>query len=126
MKTSSSPDVTKSDFHIASPLPGRVPRSGRISADRCTVAPAAVATAYPPQGKFILRFISDGSRRVLESGMTSSEEPTRRGRGRPRSPGAEEKILHAALEEYTEHGWAGFTMDGVARRAGFGKSTLYL
>jgi len=58
--------------------------------------------------------------------MTSSEEPTRRGRGRPRSPGAEEKILHAALEEYTEHGWAGFTMDGVARRAGFGKSTLYL
>ena len=32
----------------------------------------------------------------------------------------------SALEEYTEHGWAGFTMDGVARRAGFGKSTLYL
>jgi AcrR family transcriptional regulator len=58
--------------------------------------------------------------------MTSTEEPPRRGRGRPRSPGAEQKILHAALEEYTEHGWAGFTMDGVARRAGFGKSTLYL
>ncbi|WP_036508140.1 TetR/AcrR family transcriptional regulator [Nocardioides sp. URHA0020] len=58
--------------------------------------------------------------------MTSSEEPPRRGRGRPRAPGAEEKILQAALEEYTEHGWAGFTMDGVARRAGFGKSTLYL
>ena len=58
--------------------------------------------------------------------MTSSEETPRRGRGRPRAPGAEEKILHAALEEYTEHGWAGFTMDGVARRAGFGKSTLYL
>ena len=58
--------------------------------------------------------------------MTSSEEQPRRGRGRPRSPGAEEKILHSALEEYTEHGWAGFTMDGVARRAGFGKSTLYL
>jgi AcrR family transcriptional regulator len=58
--------------------------------------------------------------------MTSSDEQPRRGRGRPRSPGAEEKILHSALEEYTEHGWAGFTMDGVARRAGFGKSTLYL
>lgn len=54
------------------------------------------------------------------------EESPRRRRGRPRSPGAEQKILHAALEEYTEHGWAGFTMDGVARRAGFGKSTLYL
>lgn len=49
-----------------------------------------------------------------------------RGRGRPRSPGAERKILQAALEEYTEHGWSGFTMDGVARRSGFGKSTLYL
>src|SRR3954454_7125943 len=58
--------------------------------------------------------------------MTSGDEAPRRGRGRPRSPGAEQKILHAALEEYTEHGWAGFTMDGVARRAGFGKSTLYL
>jgi AcrR family transcriptional regulator len=58
--------------------------------------------------------------------MTSSDEQPRRGRGRPRSPGAEEKILHSALEEYTEHGWSGFTMDGVARRAGFGKSTLYL
>lgn len=50
----------------------------------------------------------------------------RRGRGRPRAPGAEQKILQAALEEYTEHGWSGFTMDGVARRSGFGKSTLYL
>jgi AcrR family transcriptional regulator len=49
-----------------------------------------------------------------------------RGRGRPRAAGAEEKILQAALEEYTEHGWSGFTMDGVARRSGFGKSTLYL
>jgi AcrR family transcriptional regulator len=58
--------------------------------------------------------------------MTSGDEAPRRGRGRPRAPGAEQKILHAALEEYTEHGWAGFTMDGVARRAGFGKSTLYL
>jgi AcrR family transcriptional regulator len=59
--------------------------------------------------------------------MTLGDDETpKRGRGRPRSPGAEQKILHAALEEYTEHGWAGFTMDGVARRAGFGKSTLYL
>ncbi|MFC6343212.1 TetR/AcrR family transcriptional regulator [Nocardioides hankookensis] len=58
--------------------------------------------------------------------MPPDEETPRRGRGRPRSPGAEQKILHAALEEYTEHGWAGFTMDGVARRAGVGKSTVYL
>ena len=59
--------------------------------------------------------------------MTSGDdEPVRRSRGRPRAPGVEDKILHAALEEYTEHGWAGFTMDGVARRAGVGKSTVYL
>lgn len=50
----------------------------------------------------------------------------RRGRGRPRTPGAEDKILGAALDEYGERGWAGFTMDGVARRAGVGKSTVYL
>jgi AcrR family transcriptional regulator len=58
--------------------------------------------------------------------MTSGEVPPRRGRGRPRTPGAEEKILNAALDEYGERGWAGFTMDAVARRAGVGKSTVYL
>ena len=57
--------------------------------------------------------------------MTQDEQP-RRGRGRPRTPGAEKRIIDAALEEYGEHGWSGFTMDGVARRAGVGKSTVYL
>ena len=57
--------------------------------------------------------------------MSTSQEP-RRGRGRPRTPGAEKRIIDAALEEYGEHGWSGFTMDGVARRAGVGKSTVYL
>ena len=57
--------------------------------------------------------------------MSTSQEP-RRGRGRPRTPGAEERIIEAALEEYGEHGWSGFTMDGVARRANVGKSTVYL
>ena len=52
-----------------------------------------------------------------------TERPTR---GRPRKAGAEERILEAALEEYGERGWAGFTMDAVARRAGVGKSTVYL
>jgi AcrR family transcriptional regulator len=58
--------------------------------------------------------------------MSTSHGEPRRGRGRPRTPGAEERIIDAALEEYGEHGWAGFTMDGVARRAGVGKSTVYL
>lgn len=47
-------------------------------------------------------------------------------RGRPRKQGAEQRILAAALEEYGEHGWSGFTMDGVARRAEVGKSSIYL
>lgn len=58
--------------------------------------------------------------------MTSSDTELRRSRGRPRTPGAEDRILEAALEEYGERGWAGFTMDAVARRAGVGKSTVYL
>ncbi|MCW2797194.1 TetR/AcrR family transcriptional regulator [Nocardioides sp.] len=58
--------------------------------------------------------------------MTSSDSALRKSRGRPRTPGAEGRILEAALEEYGERGWAGFTMDAVARRAGVGKSTVYL
>ncbi len=45
MNTSRSPEVTNSDFHIASPLPGTEPRSGRMSRERCTTAPAPCATA---------------------------------------------------------------------------------
>jgi AcrR family transcriptional regulator len=35
-------------------------------------------------------------------------------------------VLRAATEEYAERGWAGLTMDRVAKRAAVGKSTLYL
>ena len=45
MKTSTSPVVTNCDFHMASPLPRNDPRSGLISVERCTTAPASVATA---------------------------------------------------------------------------------
>jgi AcrR family transcriptional regulator len=47
-------------------------------------------------------------------------------RGRPRDPERERRVLVAAIEEYSERGWAGLTMDGVAKRAGVGKSTIYL
>ncbi|MBX6390999.1 MAG: TetR/AcrR family transcriptional regulator [Frankia sp.] len=50
----------------------------------------------------------------------------RRPPGRPRDPMAEQRILDAAIEEYLAAGIAGFTMDRVARRAGVGKSTVYL
>lgn len=58
--------------------------------------------------------------------MGSPEQAVRKPRGRPRKADAEERIFEAALEEYGERGWAGFTMDAVARRAGVGKSTVYL
>lgn len=61
----------------------------------------------------------------MSTSQDSTGEP-KRGRGRPRTPGAEKRIIDAALEEYGAHGWSGFTMDGVARRAGVGKSTVYL
>ncbi|MCW2830929.1 MAG: transcriptional regulator, TetR family, partial [Aeromicrobium sp.] len=57
--------------------------------------------------------------------MTAAEVSTAR-RGRPRDPAAHQAILDAALEEYAERGWDGFTIDGVSRRSGFGKSTIYL
>jgi AcrR family transcriptional regulator len=63
---------------------------------------------------------------TLEGGPGDTIEQPRRKRGRPRSPGAEQRIIDAALEEYGQQGWSGFTMDGVARRAGVGKSTVYL
>lgn len=51
---------------------------------------------------------------------------SRSGPGRPRDPEMEERVVLAALQEYGRTGWSGFTMDAVARRAGVGKSTLYL
>ncbi|MET0414651.1 MAG: TetR/AcrR family transcriptional regulator [Actinoplanes sp.] len=46
--------------------------------------------------------------------------------GRPRDPGVDRRIAQAALDVFAEHGWAGFAMESVARRAGVGKASLYL
>jgi AcrR family transcriptional regulator len=46
-------------------------------------------------------------------------------RGRPADPGIENRVLTAALTVYGEVGWAGFTLDAVARRAPVGKAALY-
>jgi AcrR family transcriptional regulator len=48
-----------------------------------------------------------------------------RGRGRPRDPATDAKILRLALEELAENGYAGMTIDGVARAAGVSKATIY-
>ena len=45
--------------------------------------------------------------------------------GRPRSVAADEAILDAATDAFIELGWDGLTIEGVAARAGVGKTTIY-
>ena len=45
--------------------------------------------------------------------------------GRPRSAEADEAILDAAVDAFIEGGWEGLTFEGVAARAGVGKTTIY-
>ena len=47
------------------------------------------------------------------------------GRGRPRCATSESKILEAAYGLLVEKGWEGFTIEGVANRAGASKATVY-
>lgn len=47
-------------------------------------------------------------------------------RGRKRDPRLDDRILTAAIEQYAEAGWSGFGIEGVAKRAGVGKSSVYL
>jgi AcrR family transcriptional regulator len=60
---------------------------------------------------------------TLESVATETGRPA--ARGRPADPDIERRVLAAALTVYGEVGWAGFTLDRVARRAPVGKAALY-
>lgn len=46
--------------------------------------------------------------------------------GRPRDPEVDERITRAAAQVYGAEGWARFSVDAVARRAGVGKASIYL
>ncbi len=46
--------------------------------------------------------------------------------GRPRDPAVDARILRAAIDVFGEQGWARFSIDAVARRAGVGKASVYL
>ncbi|MBJ7354588.1 MAG: TetR/AcrR family transcriptional regulator [Thermoleophilaceae bacterium] len=48
-----------------------------------------------------------------------------RGRGRPRDPETDERIVRCALDQLAEDGYAGMSIDGVARAAGVSKATIY-
>ncbi len=55
----------------------------------------------------------------------SASEPRRASTGARRNPQSEEAILAAARALLAEKGYAGFSIDEVARRAGAGKPTIY-
>ena len=53
--------------------------------------------------------------------------PERRGPGgRPRDTDVEPRSYEAVLELFSQHGWAGLSLDAVASHAGIGKSAIYL
>jgi AcrR family transcriptional regulator len=64
--------------------------------------------------------------RAAEPAAGRDFEPAARAPGRPRSAGADEAILAAALAELGERGYARMSVDAVAARAGVSKPTIYL
>jgi AcrR family transcriptional regulator len=58
--------------------------------------------------------------------MVSTEQsPAQARRGRPPDPHLEARVYAAAFDVYCEVGWAGFSLDAVAKRAKAGKMALY-
>ena len=53
------------------------------------------------------------------------KRPATRAPGRPRSSASRAAILKTAYQILRERGFAGFTVEGVAARAGAGKATIY-
>ncbi|MDK2759454.1 MAG: TetR/AcrR family transcriptional regulator [Blastomonas fulva] len=57
--------------------------------------------------------------------MDIDQHQERPGRGRPRNPAIEVRIMDAALLLYGQMGWQGFNLDAVARGASVSKDALY-
>ncbi|MET9064034.1 TetR/AcrR family transcriptional regulator [Streptosporangium sandarakinum] len=62
---------------------------------------------------------------MADEATASSTQQPRPASGRRRGAELEQAILRAAMEELTEHGYAGMTMERVARRAGTNKNAIY-
>ena len=62
---------------------------------------------------------------TVKAGKPSPAPPPPPSPGRPRDPQTTAAILRAALELGEESGFDGLTVEGVAARAGVGKTTVY-
>jgi len=71
------------------------------------------------------RLSSSGKRGRLSPGQVAAG-PASGGRRKARSAARREAILAAALDEFSERGFAAARLDDVARRAGVAKGTIYL
>jgi len=58
----------------------------------------------------------------MAAAAVPTESPSR---GRPRDPDVDDGILRAAADLVAERGFEGLTMDGVAKRAGVAKASVY-
>jgi AcrR family transcriptional regulator len=56
---------------------------------------------------------------------TETAQRVERSQGRPRSEKAHRAILDAAIDLFVEEGFEGMSVEGVAARAGVGKTTIY-
>jgi AcrR family transcriptional regulator len=56
---------------------------------------------------------------------TTDERGPPRPPGRPRDPQADRAILDAAIELFVKQGYEAMSMEGIADRAGVGKTTIY-
>lgn len=46
--------------------------------------------------------------------------------GRPRDPAVDQRVTETAIALFGEEGWAGFSVEAVAKRSGVGKASIYL
>jgi AcrR family transcriptional regulator len=69
---------------------------------------------------------SDADGGSVEPAADAPAEQPRRAVGRPRDDSVDRKLIDAAIAQYAEHGWAKFSFEAVANRAGVGKPAVYL